>query len=147
MRLRDMARHSKQLWKCPTCGRSFAKRNQWHSCLARTVDHHFRGKDPRLRRTYESLIARLRELGPLRVDAVKSSINLASKYHFGGVTVRRDYLRLGFLSDGVIEDRRIIRKQRVSPRRVGHSVILRSPSDVDDRLIRWLKRAHSLQSR
>lgn len=136
-----------QLWKCANCGRSFAKRNQWHSCLAHGVDHHFRGKNPRLRKTYDLLIKRLRQLGPLRVDAVKSSINLASKYHFGGVSVRKDTLRLGFLSDEVIEHPRILRTERLGPRRVGHVVALRSAEDVDGRLMSWLKKAYTLQSR
>ena len=142
-----MASKRTKLWKCPNCGRHFAKRNQWHSCLARTVDHHFRGKDTQLRQTYELLIARLREFGPLRVDAVKASINLASKYHFGGISVRRDYLRLGFLSHEIIKDHRIIRTESLGPKKAGHSVILRSPGDVDDQLMTWLKRAYSLQSR
>ena len=76
-----------QLWA------ELPEENQWHSCLERTVDHHFRGKDPQVKQIYELLIARLRELGPLRVDAVKSSINLVSKYHFGGISVRKDYVR------------------------------------------------------
>ncbi len=143
---RSIPSHRAKLWKCPRCKRTFAKRNQWHSCLTHSVDHHFRGTDPRLRRTYALLIARLRKLGPLRVDAVQSSINLASKYHFGGVSVRRDHLRLGFLSDEPIDDERIIKTAKLGPRRVGHTVILRSPSDVDGRLMHWLKQAHTLQS-
>ena len=142
-----MTDQRRTLWKCANCGRGFARRNQWHSCLARTVEHHLRGKDPRLRETYELLIARLRKLGPLRVDAVKSSINLASKYHFGGISVKRDGLRVGFLSDVVIDDERILRTQRLGPKRVGHSVMLRSARDVDDRLVGWLRKAYRLQSR
>lgn len=142
-----MAKRRSKLWKCPNCGRSFAKRHRWHSCLAKSIDDHFRGKDPQLRRTCDFLVKRLRELGPLRMDAVKSSINLASKYHFGGLSVRKDYLRLGFLSDEVIGDARILRAERLGRKRVGHVVMLRSPEDVDDRLMGWLKKAYALQSR
>ncbi len=134
------------LWKCPACGRRFAKRNQWHSCKAQSVKHHFRGKDPKLRETYDVLITRLRELGPLRIDAVKSGINLASKYHFGGVSVRQDYLRVGFLSDAVIVDERIVKRERLGPAKVGYGVILRAPNDVDEQLLGWFKRAYELQS-
>ena len=141
-----MARQRMKLWKCANCNREFAKRNQWHSCLVHTVAHHFRGADPQLRQTYDLLIKRLREFGPLRVDAVKSGINLVSKYHFGGVAVRRHYIRLGFLSDEVIGDARIIRRRKQGPKRVSHWVRLRSPSDVDGRLVSWLKKAHALQA-
>jgi hypothetical protein len=95
---------------------------------------------------YELLIARLRKLGPLRVDAVKSSINLVSKHHFGGVSVKKDTLRLGFLSQEVLEDKRIVRTQRIGPKKFEHSVILRQPRDVDDILMSWLKKAYILQS-
>ena len=141
-----MARQRTGLWDCPRCGREFAKRNQWHSCLAHTVDHHFRSKDRQLRQTYELLIARLREFGPLRVDAVKSSINLVSKYHFGGIAVRRNYIRLGFLAEETIEDDRIVRTQPQGPKRVSHWVRLCSPGDVDDRLVSWLKKAYNVQA-
>lgn len=142
-----MTVRSKRLWKCPICGRDFAKKNQWHSCLAHSVDHHFRGKDPQLLQIYERLVERLKKLGPLRIDAVKSSINFASKYHFGGLAVRRHYLRLGFLSDIILEDQRIVRRETLGPQRIGHSVILRGPKEVDDELMRWLKRAYTLQAR
>ena len=145
-RVRSMRRQRAKLWTCPNCGRKFAKGNQAHSCLAHTVDHHFRGKDPQLRQTYERLIARLREFGPVRVDAVKSSINLVSKYHFGGIAVRRNYIRLGFLADETIEHERIIRTRRQGPKRVSHWLRLRSPSDVDGRLVTWLKKAYILQA-
>ena len=134
-------------WKCSTCGRAFAKRNQWHSCLARSADAHFRGKDPVFREIYRQLILRLRELGPLHVDAVKSSINLASGYHFGGLTVRTDHVRLGFLADNAIEDARIVRRLHLGPRRIGHWVVLRTAGDVDAKLMRWLKQAYAMQAR
>ena len=139
-------RQPTRLWECPNCAREFAKRNQWHSCLAHTVDLHLHGKEPQLRQTYELLIAHLREFGLLRVDAVKSSINLVSKYHFAGIAVRRNYIRLGFLADETIVDERIVRTQQQGPKRVSHWVRLCTPRDVDDRLVRWLKKAYNLQA-
>lgn len=141
-----MSKEQSALWKCPQCGREFAKRNQWHSCLAHSADDHFRGKDPLLRKTFDVLIARLREFGPFRVDAVKTSINLISKHHFGGLTVQKKTLRLGFILDEVIENPRVVRTQKIGPNRVGHSVKLHSPDDIDEELLNWLKRACLLQS-
>ena len=142
-----MARRTAQNWKCPNCGRAFAKKNQWHSCRVHTVAEHFRGKPAELKKTFDLLVARLRELGPLRVDAVQSTIHFfASKFCFGGVFVRKDHVRLSFLCDEPIRDGRILRTVRVGPRRVGHSVKLASPGDVDERLMRWLTKAYQLQS-
>ena len=84
--------------------------------------------------------------GPVRVDAVQRSINLISRHHFGGVEVRKDYLRVGFLADKPIGSKRIVRRQRLGPRRVGHTVVLTAPQDIDDQLLGWLQKAYALQS-
>ena len=112
-----------------------------------TVEEHFRGRPPELRKTFDVLVARLRKLGSLRVDAVQSTIHFfASKFCFGGVYVRNDHVRLSFMCEDVIRDGRILRTLQVAPRRVGHSVKLTSPSDVDNRLMSWLTKAYKLQS-
>ena len=141
-----MSRERPALWKCPRCGREFAKRNQWHSCAVHSVDDHFGGKDPQLRDTFDALVSRLEDLRPFRVDAVKTSINLIGKHHFGGVAVPRRALRLGFMLDETVGSARIARAQGLGPNRVGHSVKLYSPDDVDEELLGWLRKAHSLQS-
>ncbi len=141
-----MSAQNTQRWTCPVCGRAFAKKNQWHSCRAHSIEDHFRDKDPQLRQTYEHLVSRLREAVPLRIDAVKTSINFVSKLHFGGVTVRKSYLRVGFISDEKISSERVLRSQRLSANRVGHTVRLNSPSEVDDQIIEWLSKAYHLQS-
>ncbi|MBI4499926.1 MAG: hypothetical protein HY700_02075 [Gemmatimonadetes bacterium] len=111
------------------------------------MDRHFQGKPQALRRLYRVLVKALRTFGPLRIDAVQSTINLVSTHHFGGVTVRRDHLRLGFLSDQHIENPRIVRREAVGPRRIAHWVRLATASDVDPQLLGWLRRAHALQRR
>ena len=135
------------LWQCPTCRRRFAKRSQWHSCSSRSVDDHFRGKDARLRSLFEELIRRLRRTGPLRFDAVQTSINLISTHHFGGVRVRNDHLRVGFLAKAPIKDARILHTLHVGPRRVGHAVAIRSRADLDAKVLAWLRDAQALQAR
>ena len=142
-----MPRRNAHSWKCPKCRRAFAKKHQWHSCKVYTVAKHFRGKPRELKQTFDMLVARLRDLGPLRVDAVQTMIHFfGSRFCFGGVTVKKDHVRLGFVCDDAIQDERLLRTQRVGPRRVGHSINLTSPEDVDDRLMNWLKRAYELQS-
>ena len=138
---------TKKLWTCPACARRFAKKNQWHSCDAQSINRHFRDKDPEVRGIYQLLVTQLRKLGPLRIDAVKTSINLASKYHFGGVAARKNYLRVGFLSERMIDDERIVHTERLGPKRFHQSVVLRSPADLDGTIIEWLGNAYKLQSR
>ncbi len=139
------AKKTSPRWKCPKCGRSFAKKNQWHSCQTAPVDTHFKDKDPNVRKIYDSLVKELEKFGRFRADAVKSSINLINKYHFGSVTVQEKALRLGFVSDEKARSARIVQTQELGPNRVGHSVKLESPDDVDEQLLGWLHRAYELQ--
>ena len=133
-------------WICPTCGRQFTRAKQWHSCKARSIDAHFNGRDPVLRRLFDLLIRRLKKTGPLRIDAVQTSINLISRHHFGGIAVRRGYLRVGFLAGRRIDAARIVHRQVLGPHRVGHSVVIRNKRDIDAELLQWLAAAQRLQS-
>lgn len=77
-------------WRCPVCGRELARPNQWHSCLRSSVEKHFEGSTPILRKTYEELIRRLEAFGRVNVDPVKTSIILGSRAHFAVVYPDRD---------------------------------------------------------
>ena len=133
-------------WICPTCHRRFARAKQWHSCKPQPVDFHFVDRDPALRRLFDFLIRKLEKTGPLRIDAVKSSINLISRHHFGGITVRRGYLRLGFLARKRIHSGRILHHESLGPNRVGHAMVISGKKDIDAELLRWLSEAQHLQS-
>jgi hypothetical protein len=132
-----------RLWKCPECSREFAHARQWHSCAVTHVSDHFRGRDSVLRRAYDRLIDRVRDLGPLRVAPVKTCIHLSSRTIFAGVTVKRDALRVAFLTDTPIRHARIIHAEHLGPTRFGQSVLVRSPADVDDQLVKWLAKAYA----
>jgi hypothetical protein len=138
-------------WSCPSCGRQFARASQAHSCKVRAIDDHFREKNPALRSLFDAIRRSLERSGPLRVDAVKSTINLIGDHHFGAVAVRREYLRIGFLLDREIDDgacaqERIVTAERLGPRRFGYYVVVRTRGDVDEQLLGWLREAQALQS-
>jgi len=132
-------------WTCPDCGRSFARAKQSHSCDARSVASHFEGKDPKLAALLDDLVQKLQKRGPVRVDAAKTSIHLVSHHHFGGVTVRRDHLRVEFLSRRVLESSRIVKTEPLG-RRYAYHVIVREPADIDAELLDWLAEAQAMQA-
>jgi len=129
-------------WTCPQCGRAFARNKQSHSCDARSVASHFEGKDPKLAALFNDLV---QKLGETRVDAAKTSIHLVSTHAFGGVTVRRDHLRVEFLSRRVLESARIVKTEPLG-RRYAYHVIVRELSDIDKELIDWLAEAQAMQA-
>ncbi len=132
------------LWRCPKCGRRFSNRNQWHSCVSYSIEDHFRGKPTSLKEIFDLLLTKLKRYGPVRIDAVKSSINIAGKRHFAGVNVRKDSLNVGFLMNRELRDERIFRSQSLGGKRFGHVVKLGRIEDVDAQLMGWLKEAYSL---
>jgi hypothetical protein len=134
------------LWRCPDCGRRFPKARQWHSCEVKKLDEHFRGRDSELREIFDELVSRLRKLGPIGVDPVKTSINLVARHHFGAVTVRGNFLRLGFLAEERIADGRIVHVERLGPAMFGHSVVIESLADLDDVVMGWLAAAYRFRS-
>lgn len=132
----------KPLWRCSVCGREFAKFKQWHSCRPVPVDSHFEGKPQGLRKLFDHLCRELKRFGPLRIDAVKSGINLIPKHHMGGVRVLKDRLQVGFLLSRRVEGPRIIRTQKVGPAAHTHAVDLSSKPELDNELLSWLKEAY-----
>ncbi|MFQ5798135.1 MAG: DUF5655 domain-containing protein [Bacteroidota bacterium] len=137
--------NAKTLWKCPKCGRQFPKKHQWHSCVFYAVEEHFVGKPPSLNKAFDYLIAKIRQFGPIRIDAVKSSVNIAGKYHFATVFVLRNSLDLQFIFDRYLDHRRIFRTQKLGPAKHSHVVKLVHKQDVDAELLRWLRKAFSLR--
>lgn len=137
----------RRFWQCPKCGRRFSHRNQWHSCVSYSIQDHFRGKPASLKRIFDSLLKELRAYGPVRIDAVKTSINLAGKSHFGGVRVGQDSLNVGFVLHRVVKDKRIVRKLKVDRNKFVHTVNLTRLEDVDAQLLGWLREAYALSRR
>jgi hypothetical protein len=138
---------SRGLWTCPTCKRRFAKRKQWHSCKPVSIDTHFKGKPAEVRALFEEICAKLWGFGPLRMDAVKSSINLVSKHHFGGIRVVKDGLRLGFILGHPVTHARILRTERITATIYGHQVKITRKKDLDSELLTWLKEAYNRSRR
>jgi hypothetical protein len=105
------------------------------------VDDHFKNKPEKLRRTFDLILRDLEKIGSVRVDAVKSGINLAGKSHFGGVHVLKDSISVGFLLNRKVVNLRISKVQKITYKIYAHTVNLREPSDVDAELLNWLKEA------
>jgi hypothetical protein len=145
-RQRESAAGTSGNWVCPVCRRRFARARQWHSCQRQTIESHFAGKDPELRRAFDVMVRRLEASGPLRTDAVKTSIHLISRHHFGGVRVQHGSLRVGFLASRPISSARIVGQQRLGPSRVEHTVVVRTGEDLDAELVGWLRSAQRLMS-
>ena len=63
------------MWACPECGRSFASRNQAHTCAALgDLDQHFARASAQVRATFDAVLAAVCAVGPVQVLAEKTRI-------------------------------------------------------------------------
>src|SRR5580692_8618483 len=81
------------LWKCATCGRRFANKNQSHFCSNVSLESHFKGKPPETRRLFEAFLKAVRVHGPVKVLPEKTRIALQVRMSFAALMPRRGYLR------------------------------------------------------
>lgn len=111
-----------------------------------TVENHFSSKDPIVREIYDSVLKAIRKFGSVLEEPKKTSIHLVNSSALAGVATRKDSLILTVKSDRKLASPRIHKSEQVSASRYHHEVKLRSPAEVDDQLIDWLRDAYKLSS-
>jgi hypothetical protein len=130
-------------WRCPACDREFSRGQQSHVCVpGNTVDETFAGRPPVQREIYEEIIAHLRDLGPVYVDAVKVGVFLSHVQKVAEVRPGPRGITLWLMMPRDLDDPRIRRRERVSTGRFAHVLKLTDVSDVDDQLKEWLGEAY-----
>ena len=136
---------SQDLWRCPDCGRTFANRNQSHTCAALgELDRHFVGNDAAVRDAFDAVLAVVGALGPVEVLAEKSRIALHVRMSFAAFTPRRHSLPGHLVLARTVESPRWDRVQVFSPRNVLHAFTLNGPHEVDAEFAGWLAEAYEV---
>jgi len=131
------------LWSCPDCGRSFANRNQTHTCAPLgDLDRHFAGAEPAVRETFDRVLAVVSALGPVTVLPEKTRIALHVRMSFAALMPRRRWLNGHLVLARRVDSPRFVRVETFSPRNVLHEFRLSSPGEVDAELARWLAEAY-----
>ncbi len=132
------------LWTCPRCGHKFASPNLSHSCGRFRLERHFKGKDPRLRSTFRTLVAAARLCGPVTVYAQKTRIVFMVRVRYASVVVGARSLRLGLWLSRKVDHPLASRFDRLGPRVFYTYFKLGSPEDIDADLRALLCEAHSI---
>ena len=131
------------LWSCPDCGRSFANRNQTHTCAPLgDLDRHFAGAEPAVRETFDRVLAVVSALGPVTVLPEKTRIALHVRMSFAALMPRRRWLNGHLVLARRVDSPRFVRVETFSPRNVLHEFRLSSPGEVDAELAGWLAEAY-----
>ena len=118
------------MWMCPSCERTFANRNQPHSCVRlRSLDEHFLTSAPHVRETFDRVLGLLAEADPpVSVLPEKSRIAFHVRMSFAAFVPRKSWTRV----------------EEFSPRNVLHAFRLRTPDEVDATFARWLLEAYEV---
>jgi hypothetical protein len=133
------------LWSCPTCGRTFANRNQTHTCRPLgDLDAHFAGKDPAVRETFDRILAVVCDLGPVEVLPEKTRIALHVRMSFAAFTPRLHRLDGHVVLAEQLDSPRFTKVEVYSARNILHAFRLHTPADVDAEVIDWLTRAYTV---
>ncbi len=109
-----------------------------------TVEQHFVGKDPSVRKIYDRLLAEIGKIGEFTEDPKKTSIHLNRRTAFAGVATRKSSLVLTLKASQDIRSPRVKKHEQVSAKRWHLEVLLTSPGDVDAELDSWLKAAYEI---
>lgn len=133
------------LWTCSRCGRTFANRNQIHTCAPLgELDAHFVGKDPVVREIFDRIVAVVNQLGPVSVLPEKTRIALHTRMSFAAFTPRIHWLDGHVVLAERLKSERFSKVEVYSPRNVLHAFRLREPAEVDAEVIDWLTRAYAV---
>jgi hypothetical protein len=131
------------LWVCPRCIRTFANRNQTHTCRPLDdLDQHFTGKDPAVRQAFDTVLAEVCQLGPVTVLPQATRIALHVRMSFAAFVARRHWLDGHVVLARRLDHPRFRRIEAYSPRNVLHAFRMFGPDDVDVDVRSWLAEAY-----
>jgi Domain of unknown function (DUF5655) len=133
------------MWTCPRCGRTFAARNQTHTCAPLgDVASHFARSQPPVREAYEAALAIVRGLGPVEVLAERTRIAWHVRMSFAAFQPRVSWLDGHLVLARQVDSSRWQRVQVFSTRNVLHAFRLTGPDEVDGEFAGWLAEAYAV---
>jgi hypothetical protein len=131
------------MWPCPRCGRTFANRNQIHTCRELgTIDAHFEGADADVRAAFDAVLAAVESLGPVTVLPERTRIALHARMSFAAFMPRLHWLDGHVVLARRLSSSRFRSIEQFSPRNVLHAFRLAGPDEVDAEVQAWLAEAY-----
>ena len=112
-----------------------------------SLESHFSGKEPSVRKMYDRLLSALRKFGKVIEEPKKTSIHLVNVTAFAGVQTRGTYILLNIKADHKIESPRIHKGEQISAKRLHHRVKISSVGEIDKELIGWLHDAYTMSGK
>jgi hypothetical protein len=136
------------IWKCPKCGKEFAKTSQSHICENVDPEQLFSGKEEQVYVLYLILLDRIEQKVKTVVTATSKSITLysESRRSFLVIQPKRKYLDVWFALEKRAEDIWINKVFQASKNKYVHYVRLTDDRQITAALLRYIVRAYRLVS-
>lgn len=131
-------------WICPNCKKEFKNKNQVHSCARVDLKEHIKNKSPQVKTTFDKLMRNLGKLGKITVNPVKTSIQVKATATFLSIKSKKDHMEIEFQLGNEVDEFPVYKNIRISKNRVLHFAILKSPQEVNAKLMNWLKKSYEL---
>ncbi|MFH0952566.1 MAG: DUF5655 domain-containing protein [Patescibacteria group bacterium] len=132
-------------WQCKKCKRQFDKKHQVHSCVVYPVKKHLAKGNEKSRMLYVELLKKLRKIGPVKIESLPCCIHFVSHFTFGCCYIMKNKIRLHFVLPNKVKDKRINKWGKLSSQKYMYEIDIENLSDLDIKLLRWLKKAYYLK--
>lgn len=133
-------------WKCPRCGKEFAKTSQSHICENVDPQQLFSGKEEQVFVLYLILLDRVEQKMRTIVTATTKSVTLYSQNRrsFLVISPRRKFLDVWFSLDTKMDDPWITKIFQASKKKYVHYVRITESRQINAALIRAVAKAYKL---
>jgi uncharacterized protein DUF5655 len=133
------------LWVCPSCGRTFANRNQTHTCARLDeLGERLAGVTPEVLALFERFRELVERCGPVEVLPEKTRIAFHVRMSFAVVVPSRRWLDGHLVLARRLEHPRFRRVETFSPRNHVHHFRLHTLAELDDELAALIAEAYQV---
>jgi Domain of unknown function (DUF5655) len=134
-------------WKCPECGRSFARKSQRHACGTGDRGQVLRNRDPAVVAAYQAVETFAQSLGPIEIVARERYVLLRTIRIFADMVIMTDAVRIAVHLKCEVDAAMFVKVAR-DDKGVTHVARLKNKADVEE-IKPYLKEAyeHSLTER
>jgi hypothetical protein len=132
-------------WRCSTCGRTFARRGQTHSCKRVPIEAHI-PHEGAVRSLFDALLDAINtQVGPFEVVSLPCCIHLAGTDDFLAILPKRDRIEIRFTLHHRLHGPRILAGAQTGRESHKHRVDIAAVEEIDAELLGWLRQAYRLR--
>jgi Domain of unknown function (DUF5655) len=118
-------------------------KNLWHSCGQHSIDGHFEGKAPVVRRIFDAFAERVRGCGAVTIYAQKSRIVCMVTVRFAAVSARKNALIGHLWMERGAEHPCITKVETFGARSILNHFRFTDPAQIDDAFAALVAEAYS----